>query len=1425
MAALVLEQRPAPHARLVRYTGDTLRVTLRLSQPQQGQAWLRTNLGNAALHRQEIVDYYEKGLARLGRDWHDLPMRRVNPTTYEILLPLTEIGLFDFKAYFTCEGGAQTLWPRGENARVKVVTALAAADNTIYNAFVRQFGPNLAAQQTPAHELLQQAASRLDDAQFTVIPPSGTFRQFAKHLDFIIRELGFRIIQFLPIHPTPTTFARMGRYGSPFAPLDFFDVDASMAEFDRVTTPLEQFREVIDQIHSRGAIVFLDLPIDHTGWASEFQSHHPEWFARNPDGSFQSPGAWGVVWADLCKLDFAQKALWKRLAEVFLHWCHHGVDGFRCDAGYMIPPPVWEYIIARVRQQFPATIFFLEGLGGGQEATTRLLEDAGMDWAYSELFQNYSAGDIARYLDFATRYSGTTGPLVNFAETHDNERLASHGAPWAKLRVSLNALFAPAGCFGIANGVEWLATEKIDVHGASSLNWGASENLVKPLAKLTSLLKTHPAFQANATCRVPVGAGGNAAGLLRVPHHHAEWTLLVVANPETGTPAAFEWNFQEFNPGATALDLLTGRLVNVALDQCQCHVHLNPAEVLCLALPNAPQLPRQRISAVQWQHLKATVLRCRNRHLGIQDLQGIDVDAEAKALHRNPTSFLKQLYGQENYLPLVEWSPEKDQNRLVCLPPGHYILVNHNAPFTAQLVTRDGCHEQFHALPRFDGRNFALFQPLPKTNTPQEAEIRINVFGRDGTHRRLAGKLLALPTIANQHVTLALTREKLTPNACALAANDLGGYALVAAEWGTVRSQYQALLAANQQPGFPVDRTVVFPRCRTWVIYRDFSQELGPHCQQDFAVIAKNTFRWSFAVPSGMGGNVYLQVIYHLDEKANAGQLAFTRLVPPPEQEEIFALDANEPVTLLVRPDVDDRSHHGATTASRGPEQEFPRRVATSKNAFAFRLESGNSLEMKILRGEFIPQAEWSYAQHRPLEAERGLHASNDLFSPGFFKSSLKRGESAVIAVRLAGSDDPSADTEMLPVPTKGASFRSLTLEDALREALEAFVVRRDPNKTVIAGYPWFLDWGRDTFICLRGLIAAGKRKDAFAIIRQFASFEDHGTIPNMLSGDNLANRDTSDAPLLLFPAVQDYLDAETPTPAAEILATDCGGRPLAEILKSIVDNYRAGTPNGIHVDPESALVFSPAHYTWMDTNYPAATPREGYPIEIQALWYFALQFLAKHGLGEEYAGLATRVKAAVAKFFPAGEHVGFSDCLHAVPGQTAHQAKADDACRPNQLYAITHGLVDDPKMRRKILDACAQLVVPGALRSLACQHVNYELPVMRDGQLLNDPANPYWGQYNGDEDTRRKPAYHNGTAWGFLLPLYCEALVVTYGDSAKKAAAALLGSTAILMTRECLGQLPEVLDGDFPHAPRGCCAQAWSVTETLRILLKLRQP
>ena len=214
-----------------------------------------------------------------------------------------------------------------------------------------------------------------------MIPPSGTFRDLIGELDFIMGRLGCRYLQLLPIHPTPTTYGRMGRYGSPYAALSFTEVDPALAVFDPKATPLEQFVELVDAVHARGGKILIDMAINHTGWAARLHATHPQWLTRKKDGRIQNPGAWGVVWEDLTHLDYRHQELWRYMADVLLTWCRRGVDGFRCDAGYMIPVAAWQYMIAKVRDQFPDAIFFLEGLGGRISVTRDLLNRAIFNWA------------------------------------------------------------------------------------------------------------------------------------------------------------------------------------------------------------------------------------------------------------------------------------------------------------------------------------------------------------------------------------------------------------------------------------------------------------------------------------------------------------------------------------------------------------------------------------------------------------------------------------------------------------------------------------------------------------------------------------------------------------------------------------------------------------------------------------------------------------------------------------------------------------------------------------------------------------------------------------------------------------------------------------------------------------------------------------
>ncbi|MGZ5529146.1 MAG: amylo-alpha-1,6-glucosidase, partial [Limisphaerales bacterium] len=378
----------------------------------------------------------------------------------------------------------------------------------------------------------------------------------------------------------------------------------------------------------------------------------------------------------------------------------------------------------------------------------------------------------------------------------------------------------------------------------------------------------------------------------------------------------------------------------------------------------------------------------------------------------------------------------------------------------------------------------------------------------------------------------------------------------------------------------------------------------------------------------------------------------------------------------------------------------------------------------------------------------------------------------------------------------------------------------------VIAGYPWFLDWGRDTFISARGMLAAGMIADVAELLVVFGKFEENGTMPNTINGDNASNRDTSDAPLwygVLCEETAEHMDENLYT-----ITVDSRGRRIVDVLRDIAVNYARGTPNGIHMDPESGLIWSPAHFTWMDTNYPACSPREGYPIEIQVLWIRLLRLLEELNAappGELWSELANRAEASLKKYFWLEKEGYICDLLIARAGQSASQAVPDNALRSNFLLAVAFGFFTGEHARRAVDAAIRYLIVPGGLRSLAPLPVSPPLNVVGDnGQLVLNANEPYSGRYEGDEDTRRKPAYHNGTAWTWTLPLLCEALVKAWDNSptAVAAAKAYLGSMDHLLMSGCLGQVPEILDGDAPHTERGCDAQAWGVLEALRVWKQL---
>jgi starch synthase (maltosyl-transferring) len=422
---LVME--PPAGERILAFVGDRITLQLKVRDgaiPEEALGFLRTTLGRSALVRMEVLGGHGRDRAVDGTAWRNIPMRRTGQG-WELDLTLTEPGYYRAKAFALDERGFQA-WPTGPDLGITVHPSAVRTANTIYCAFTRLFGPRQdAAGHSPAPG--EGVIETLDQAGYSVLPPSGKFRDLIGELPHILGTLGCRILHLLPVNPTPTTYARFGRFGSPYAALDLTEIDPALVEFDRRTTAVDQFRELTQAVHARGARLFLDLVINHTGWGSWLQNNRPEWFQRHPDGTFRSPGAWGVTWEDLVELDGAHRGLWEHFAEACLTWCRRGVDGFRCDAGYQVPMAVWRYILARVREEFPETVFLLEGLGGAWADTEALLTEGGMQWAYSELFQEYSGAQVAGYLDHAHRQSRRVGLLVHYSETHDNGRLARKG--------------------------------------------------------------------------------------------------------------------------------------------------------------------------------------------------------------------------------------------------------------------------------------------------------------------------------------------------------------------------------------------------------------------------------------------------------------------------------------------------------------------------------------------------------------------------------------------------------------------------------------------------------------------------------------------------------------------------------------------------------------------------------------------------------------------------------------------------------------------------------------------------------------------------------------------------------------------------------------------------------------------------------------
>ena len=1423
---------PPPGERLLRFVGDRVRFSLRIppSLAQGSRALLRTNLGKAERLRQEVI------ATHAGKDpfsiafWRDVPMLPGPNNEWAVEIPVTDVGFYRAKAYMVAPDGRQ-FWPDGADAGVSVHPNDYRTGNTVYSAFPRMFGESKTALAT-RDEALEKQMAKLDGRGYAVIPPSGKLRDLIRELPHIFDKLGCRILQLLPVNPVPATFARFGRFGSPYACLDLTGIDPALVEFDHRTNGVAQFCELTDAVHRRGGRVFLDMVINHTGWGSTLYENHPEWFVRNGDGAFVCPGAWGVTWEDLVELNPNHVALWEVLAQAFLTWCRRGVDGFRCDAGYKVPLRVWQYIEARVRQEFPNTLLFLEGLGGPWDATESLLTEGGMQWAYSELFQNYGGAAISRYLDYSLRQSVRIGVYVNFSETHDNDRLAAGGRVWSLLRNRLCALTSVCGGFGFTCGVEWLAAEKFNVHSSRGLSWNNPDNLLAEIAQLNNLLANHPCFFDGAVLtrlnpdESPVCAlrRESAEGLDRV---------LVLFNNDEKDGHTLELELSRCaGLGALQYDLLAQKLPRINITAGKIIFDLEAGAAFCLSSTPTPQ----GLSGDEYRRARAQAawaIAALGRVLLPEEIGPCNWRALAARVHFHPRDFLAalpyldrararaDLFGALDaaagrYPQVVDWNLI-DVRRVTPVPPGHWLLLQDRCRFRATLK----CDERQRHVEAIEvaGGFVACFAPQP-SNGVTDAVLDIERHGLTTERAQAAIRFLAaVPAVP---ATLA----KPPPSSLVLLTNGRGGMARLCADLGGINSKYDCALGANLNPDFPVDRHVFVKRIRVWICADGFITALNLQNLASFQIGQPAV--WNFVVDAGDGRTVEIQLTADMLENWNTTIFTFTRMAGTRPAD----LPPQFDVRLTVRADIEDRNFHSETHRNGGADYHFGTNchALTDRPGFAFTPAADRQLRVFSNSGLYHPEAEWCQGVPHPVELSRGQVSSGDAYSPGWFDLPLTTEKSVTVVlsadlpppplgqVEASPAGDQAADQFVLQraqFPPNDSFGRQLTL------ASRAFLARRGQGRTVIAGYPWFLDWGRDTLISARGLLAAGLMSEVEELLVTFGRFSADGLMPNTIHGEDASNRDTSDAPLWYGVVCEEASQSDK-----NIYDRSAGanGRKVADVLAEIGAGYARGTPNGIRMDPDSALVWSPSHFTWMDTNYPACTPREGYPVEIQVLWIRLLRQLDRLGAkpaGEAWRVLAERAEASLKKFYWMEEPGYMADLLIAKPGQTAAAAAQDNAMRSNYLLGIAFGFVTGAPARRAVAAALRYLIVPGALRTLAPLPVWPPLEIRRgDGQLLGEPREPYRGHYEGDEDTQRKPAYHNGTAWTWTLPVACEALARAWDCSPAAVAAAksYLGSMDSLLVNGCLGQLPEILDGDAPHQPRGCDAQAWSVLEALRV-------
>jgi predicted glycogen debranching enzyme len=503
-------------------------------------------------------------------------------------------------------------------------------------------------------------------------------------------------------------------------------------------------------------------------------------------------------------------------------------------------------------------------------------------------------------------------------------------------------------------------------------------------------------------------------------------------------------------------------------------------------------------------------------------------------------------------------------------------------------------------------------------------------------------------------------------------------------------------------------------------------------------------------------------------------------------------LDAPDPMKLQIRPFLAFRSIHELTHANLSANTK----IEFIKNGIKSKMYEGfPSLHMQFsTKAEFVHVPDWYLGVEYIEEQKRGYDYSEDLFTPGFFELEAKKGDSFVFSASTH-EEKPSGLKAKFTRTVSGKIPRDSFI-NCLRNAAQQFVEKRGNDTLIIAGYPWFGSWGRDTFISLPGIAQAKHGLNLYREVldTQVGRMKD-GLFPNMGTGGHYAFN-SIDAPLWFFWTLQQYRESG---------GKDCWDR-YGESAKSVLNAYKNGTAYNIRMR-ENGLVYAAApgkSLTWMDAvvNGVPVTPRGGFAVEINALWYnavcFALEMAIAHNdrnFKKEYENLPELIKKSFIELFWNEKSGYLADYVNDEEGKNFF-------VRPNMVIAasLPYTMLDKEQMK-KILDiADRELVTSRGLRTLS-------------------PGNKFYkGNYAGNQEERDN-AYHQGTVWPWLYGPFCEGWLKVYGKQGVQKVKRLVYGLEEVMSEHGVSTLSEIHDGDPPHAPRGAISQAWSVGEVLRII------